>query len=155
MRASLIAMALLVSLAAPAAAAEQVPFKGSLDAVVTITPVNPPIVSVHFEGTGNATYLGRYTVEFTGLVNQATRTEVGPATMVITAANGDTITTQVTGRGTPVAPGVVSIVDTATVTGGTGRFAGATGSLVLERTFFVLEGRTTGSFSGTISSPGS
>jgi hypothetical protein len=156
MRTSLIAIVLLFSLAGPASAAEQVPFKGSLDAVVTITPINPPVVSVLIEGTGNATHLGRYSVEFTAVVNQATRTEIGSATIVITAANGDTITAEGSGgQATLVAPGVLSIVDPATITGGTGRFADAIGSFVIRRTFFVAAGVTTGSFDGTISSVGS
>ncbi len=154
MRTSLIAIALLVSLAGPAAAAEEVPFNGSLDAVVTITPVAPPIVSVLVEGTGNATLLGRYTLEFTAVVNQATRTGVGPGMIVLTAANGDTVTAESTGTATLLAPGVLSTVDSATITGGTGRFAGATGSFVLRRTFFVAQGVTSGSFEGTISSVG-
>lgn len=155
MRTSLIAFALLFSLTSPAAAAEQVPFRGSLDAVVTITPINPPVVSIRIEGSGIATHLGRYTIEFNAVVNQATRTQIGPAPIVITAANGDTITAEGSGgQGAVVAPGVLSIVDPATITGGTGRFADATGSFVIRRTFFVAAGVTTGSFEGTVSSPG-
>jgi hypothetical protein len=154
-RPSLIAIALLFSMAGPTSAAEQVPFKGTLDATVTIAPVSPPVVSVRIEGTGNATQVGLYSIEFTAVVNQATRTQVGPATIVITAANGDTITAEGTGgQATPVAPGVLSIVDPATITGGTGRFADATGSFVFRRTFFVTAGVTTGIIEGTISSPG-
>jgi len=152
MRTPLIALAMLFSLAGPATAAEQVPFKGTLDATVTITPINPPVVSVVIEGSGNGTHLGLYSIEFAAVVNQATRTQVGLATIVITAANGDTITAEGSGgQATPVAPGVLSTVDPATITGGTGRFAGATGSIVIRRTFFVAAGVTTGSFEGTIS----
>ncbi len=155
MRTSLIAIALLFTLASPAAAAEQVPLKGSLDGAVTITPINPPVVSVRIEGWGIATHLGRYTIEFNAVVNQATRTPIVPATIVITAANGDTITAEGSGgQGTLVAPGVLSIVEPATITGGTGRFVDATGSFVIRRTFFVAAGVTTGSFEGTVSSPG-
>ena len=154
MRTSFIAIALLFSLAGPVAAAEEVPLKGTLDAVVTITPIQPPVVSVLVEGTGNATHLGQYTVEFTAVVNQATRTGIGPGMIVITAANGDTITAESTGQAALVAPGVLSTVDTATISGGTGRFADATGSFVLKRTFWVVMGVTTGSFEGSISSPG-
>ncbi len=155
MRPFLIALALLVSLTAPVAAAEQVPFKGTLDGTVTITPINPPVVSVRIDATGNATHLGRYTMEFTAVVNQATRTQAGPATIVITAANGDTITAEGSGgQATVVTPGVLSTVDPATITGGTGRFADASGSIVIRRTFFVAAGVTTGSFAGTISSVG-
>ena len=155
MRHVLIAGAFLFTLAGPVAAGDQVPFEGSLDAVVTITPINPPVVSVHLEGTGNASHLGRYTFEMTAVVNQATRTQAGPAPIVITAANGDTITAEGSGgQATLVAPGVLSIVDPATITGGTGRFAGASGAIVIRRTFFVAAGVTTGSFEGTVSSVG-
>jgi hypothetical protein len=45
-------------------------------------------------------------------------------------------------------------METATITGGTGRFAGATGSFTTERLFDTVTLTTTGSFEGTISSPG-
>lgn len=146
---------LVLRIAGTVAAGDQVPFKGSLAGTVTITPISPPVVSVLIEGTGNATHLGRYTLEFTAVVNQATRTQAGPATIVITSANGDRITAEGSGgQATLVAPGVLSIVDPATITGGTGRFADATGGFVIRRTFFVAAGVTTGSFEGTISRPG-
>jgi hypothetical protein len=40
------------------------------------------------------------------------------------------------------------------MTGGIGRFVGATGSFTVERLFNQVTGLTTGSFEGTISSPG-
>ena len=51
MRALLMAGALLVSLAAPVAAAESVPFKGSLSGTVTVIPLDPPLASVLIEGS--------------------------------------------------------------------------------------------------------
>ena len=119
---------------------------------MTVTPVNPPIASVLIEATGNATKLGRFTVEIPHVVNQAVR--VGAGSYIFTAANGDTLTASFTGVGTLIAPGVLSTTETATITGGTGRFADATGSFTAHRTFFITEGRTVGSFEGTISSPG-
>lgn len=59
-----------------------------------------------------------------------------------------------TGQSTLLAPGVLSVAESATITGGTGRFAGATGSFAAERMFFAAQGVTTGSFEGTISSVG-
>ena len=53
-----------------------------------------------------------------------------------------------------LSPGVLSVLDTATITGGTGRFAGATGSFTVERVFVMATSEITGSFEGTISSPG-
>jgi hypothetical protein len=152
MRQLLIAVALLFTLAGPVAAGDQVPFKGSLSGTVTVTPINPPIASVLIEATGNATHLGHFTLVVPHTVNQATR--VGAGTYVFTAANGDTLTADFTGQATLLAPGVLSTSETATITGGTGRFAGASGRFTAERTFFVATGMTTGSFEGTISSPG-
>jgi len=48
-------------------------------------------------------------------------------------------------------PNVVAITETATVTGGTGRFAGATGSIEVERVFNRATGVTTGTLEGWIS----
>jgi hypothetical protein len=86
-------------------------------------------------------------------VNRATRTASG--SYQFTAANGDTLSADFTGQSMPTATlGVISIVETATITGGTGRFDGATGSFTSERTYDTFLGTTTGSFKGTISSPG-
>jgi hypothetical protein len=140
-------------LASPVAAGEQVPFKGRLEGAVTMTPLTPPFVSVLVNATGNATQLGQFTLEIPHVVNRATSTAVG--TYHFAAANGDTLTADFTGQATPTAtPGVLHIVETATITGGTGRFAGATGSFVVERLYDRIAGTTTGSFVGTISTPG-
>ena len=131
---------------------QEVPFKGRLEGTATITPGTPPFLSVLIEGTGNATHLGRFTVEIPHVVNAMNRTSVG--TYEFTAANGDTLTAGFTGQSTLTAPGVLSIVETATITGGTGRFADATGIFTVERVFNQVTGVTTGSFEGTVLSPG-
>ena len=131
---------------------QEVPFKGRLEGAATIRPLTPPFLSVSIEGTGNATHLGRFTVENAHLVNTATGTLTG--TYEFTAANGDTLTASFTGQASTPAPGVRSIVETATITGGTGRFADATGTFTVERFLYLATGLTTGSFEGTISSPG-
>lgn len=148
----LASLALLFSLAGPVAASDQVPFRGSLDGTVTVTPLAPPMASVLITGTGDATQLGRFTVEVPHLVNQATR--VGVGSYLFTAANGDTLTADFRGQAALVAPGVLSVTETAVIIGGTGRFAGATGEFTAERTFVLASGVTSGSLSGTISSPG-
>ena len=131
---------------------QDVPFKGRLEGTATLTPATPPFLSVSIEGTGNATHLGRFTIEIPHVVNTTNRTSTG--TYEFTAANGDTLTGGFTGQATLTSPGVLSIVETATITGGTGRFADATGSFTVERLFNQVTGLTTGSFEGTISSPG-
>jgi hypothetical protein len=144
-------LAFAVTFVGASSASEQTTFKGTLEGTVTVTPINPPIASVLIEATGHATKLGRFTVEVPHVVNQAVR--VGSGSYIFTAANGDTLTASFTGVGTLVAPGVLSTTETATITGGTGRFAGATGSFTAHRTFFITAGETVGSFEGTISSP--
>jgi hypothetical protein len=148
-----LAVLTVLGLAAAAPATEEVPFKGSLDGDVTITGV-PPILSVLVDASGEATQLGEFTLTIPHTVDRTTRTATG--SYHFTAANGDTLSADFTGHSTPTStPGVLSIVETATITGGTGRFAGATGSFVAERLFDTIAGTTTGSFNGTISSTGS
>lgn len=131
-------------------AAQSAPFKGSFEGTQTLTPLQPPFGLVNGSATGNATQLGLFTVKFPHTVNFATRT--GEGTFTFTAANGDTLTADFTGQaqGGPI----VSIVEHATVTGGTGRFAGATGTFTVQRRFDRASGTTEGSFEGTISSVG-
>ena len=112
------------------------------------------MVQVVIEATGTATHIGRFTLQAPHVVNQATLTAVG--TYVLTAANGDTITADLAGTARMVEPpNVIAITETATVTGGTGRFEGATGSIQVERVFNRATGVTTGTFEGWISLRGS
>ena len=149
-----LAVVSVMVLAGPAAAGKQVPFKGRLEAVVTsVTPLVPPMVSVAIEGEGRATQLGHFTVSFPHVVDRSTGIVVG--TYEFTAANGDTLTADFTGQVTPTdVPGVVHVEEEATITGGTGRFAGATGSFTGERLVHMATGTTEGFFEGTISSRG-
>jgi hypothetical protein len=138
-----------VSLASSAvsAVAAETPFKGTVTAVETSQLVFP-IASVNREGTGIATYLGKYTEHVTLQVNVLTMSSTGAATF--TAANGDTLSTSVVGQATRIGPTVLSIVEDYTITGGTGRFAGATGTFTLESTVEQTTGVSTGTFSGAI-----
>jgi hypothetical protein len=132
---------------------DEVPFKGTLEGRLTVsTPIEPPLLSNLNEATGIASHLGRFTLKIPHIVNTMTRVATG--TYEFTAANGDTMVATFTGQASLVSPGVLSVLDTATITGGTGRFAEATGSFTAERVFVMATGEITGSFEGTISSPG-
>jgi len=134
---------------------EVVPFKGRLEGTFTVTfdPPPSPFFTVLLEGTGNATLLGRFTMVAPHRVNTGTGGAMG--SLACTAANGDVLTANFTGTSGPTAtPNVFAIVETATITGGTGRFSGATGSFTIERLVDLGTGLTSGSFDGTISSPG-
>ena len=137
----------LASVAVSAVAAET-PFKGTANAVET-SEFAFPILSVTRDGTGTATYLGKYTSHLTAQVNVLTSHATGAATF--TAANGDTLTATVDGQSTPTTiPGVISIVETYTITGGTGRFADATGTITLKIILTQATGVSSGTFSGAI-----
>ena len=157
-----LAVLAVLGLAGPVAAGEQVPFKGSFAGVVCVTvdPIDPAILSAAVNATGNATELGQFTLAIPHQVNRGTSPFPFPWTSSgfyqFVAANGDTLSASFTGQVTLAAPGVLAAVETATITGGTGRFAGATGSFTVERLVDSTTAiRTTaGSFNGTISSPG-
>lgn len=143
-----------VGLAGHTLAGESVPFKGTLEGDVTHTPVDAQTDAVLIDGGGTATQLGQFEVLVPHLVNVPTRTAAGY--YQFTAANGDTLTAEFTGQASLTdTPGVLYIVETATIKSGTGRFAGATGSFTVERLFDRIAGTTLGSFEGTISTPGS
>jgi hypothetical protein len=146
-----LAIVAVLGLARPASAQQQVPFLGRLAGVVTRAPLTPPYVSALVTATGNATLLGQFQLSIPHTVNTAARTAVG--SYQFTAANGDTLSASFGGKSMLKAPGVLAIVETATITGGTGRFAGATGAFICQRLYNTVTGRTTGSFSGTISVP--
>ena len=139
---------LTVALAGPLAAANETPFRGNVQAVEAQVVVFPTL-SVNGTGNGIATHLGKFTMTYEGEVNLLTR--VGMGSIEFIAANGDRVFADFVGQSTPTGtPNVVSIVETATITGGTGRFAGATGNFVLMRTLDQVTGSTFGMFDGTI-----
>jgi len=151
MRPLIIALVLVLTIAGPVAGDEQLPFRGKLEGTVTVTPLDPPLASVVIDATGTATRFGRFSLAVPHMVNQAMRT--GGGTYVFTAPNGDTLTASFTGQATLVSPGILSTTEAATITGGTGRFAGATGGFTATRLFVVATGITTGSFDGAINLP--
>jgi len=136
---------------------KQVPFKGTLEGSYSAAPMNPStpwIVSVQLDATGNATHLGKFTYDFPHVVDRSTVPSIAHGTCTITAANGDQMFADVTGKATLVAPGVLHAVETATIWGGTGRFENASGSYTVDRLLYQATLTTSGSFEGTISSPG-
>lgn len=138
---------LTAAFAGPAAAGQQVPFKGSVQAVESYD-VQFPTMFVDTTGSGEATHLGRFTVTWEFTVNLLNGAGIGSAHFI--AANGDSVFTESLGQGEPTStPGINRVVEAHTITGGTGRFAGATGSFTLER-LASMTGITAGFFKGSI-----
>ena len=145
---SMAAMMLTAALTVPAAAQQQVPFKGTFQGSDTVTP--PATIATAATGTG--THLGQFS--FTHELTLSTLT--GSAHWV--AANGDSIDSTSVVSAVP-GPVVFTITEIHTVTGGTGRFSGAQGSFTVHRTHVRAlsdDGThvTFGWFEGTITSPG-
>jgi hypothetical protein len=149
------ALILTATLAIPVAAQNQVPFKGSLQGHETDTPEEgPPPTTLIADGntTGIATLVGQFSFTYELTVTLASRTATGFGHLI--AANGDSIYTTITGSSDLTTPGLTRITEIDTITGGTGRFAGAQGSFTVERLVNQATGFTSGSLHGTITSPG-
>ena len=146
--ATIVVMALA---AMPAVAQEQRPFSGTYRGTVGFTS---PTTGA-YQGSGTASHLGNSTI--VGTVQA-----VGPASscsdgfaarhmITLTAANGDQLFLVVTDDSCQVAPGVYEGTGTYEITGGTGRFAGATGSGTFDGRGDFNTGTFLQTFEGTIS----
>src|SRR6266568_3135834 len=112
-------------------------FKSTLD---------PNIIKTSDSATGEATHFGRYRLDASELVNLATL-EITGGWFTMTAANGDTLTGVYSGKGHLTETPSVILYDVAgPITGGTGRYAGATGALA----FFGSADLAAGTFTDTV-----
>ena len=125
-------------------------FKGSIQALER-SEINDLILSVRALGSGKATHLGRFIVRYDAEVDLQTAKGIGSAHFVV--AHGDSLFAEGEGQATPTeTPGVITVVEQYQITGGTGRFVGASGIINLER---ILDntGHTSGTISGNIVIP--
>ncbi|HEY6795023.1 MAG TPA: hypothetical protein VI248_10125 [Kineosporiaceae bacterium] len=140
---------------APVFAADQVPFKGHYAGVLD-PPHGPP--PERLTGSGNATHLGASTNSGQGrITGPANRCSDGFAVQndeVLTSTDdGDQVRITTFTEDCPVSPGVFEAIGTFTVTGGTGRFAGASGGGNITGTPDLSQGTFEFSFDGRISRP--
>lgn len=157
----LLAGAVLVLRPYHASAASPVPFKAIVNETYTLAKCGTFAVCISAVGTGQGTQLGELT-EYSSVV-----VDINPAdqhngcapetrTTVLIAANGDTIT--MFGTGYTRCPGSSIAQDNDAITGGTGRFQGASGSVADSNTHTPTGpsgGVAVTTYSGTISSVGS
>ena len=148
----LLAILLVSTTLAAASARKPLPLKGSIEALETYR-VSGPTMFVTATGSGEATHLGRYTVTYEVQVDLPTGTGTGLSAQYV-AANGDRLFAEGSGQATPTEdPSVFVVVETYTITGGTGRFAGATGSFTETRRVNIGTGVTSGTIDGSIMIP--
>ena len=145
----------LFGLAAPAVAADQVPFTATGTGEVTgVTHLPGGLTQVDFSGSGTATHLGDYTGSATRIQDhQGSFTTIA----VFIGANGtDSVFVSVGGHFERTGGScVLTSTGTYIVTGGTGAFANATGSGTFTAEFDQCADTGFGTWTGTISRPNS
>jgi hypothetical protein len=121
--------AVFISATNPASARDQLPFHANLSGYVETSEFLPPCtIHGHAIIFGNATHVGAYTG--TGELYQDVCNNTYIGSFHWFAANGDELFGTFEGFLTPTeTPGVYDNHETSEVTGGTGRFTGATGYL--------------------------
>ena len=121
-------------------------FRGKVSSFETAQFVGTTMF-VDGSGTGQGTHLGRFTYNYEFTVDLPTLDAVGSAEFV--AANGDSFTTTITATASGP-PGFAHVIETHTIVGGTGRFAGATGEFTLDRMFSFATSISIGTVDGEI-----
>jgi hypothetical protein len=138
--AQMAAMLLASAIINTSASQIEVPFRGSLGGDET-SDLPFPLFFVDGAGTGNATHLGRFTATWhrQGSLIDGSQT----ATYQYTAANGDSLFIESVGQADMTLAPNIHVIETGTITGGTGRFAGATGTFTIERVVVITGPDTT------------
>lgn len=135
------------------AAAHDVPFKGiwSGKTVSAVPTDEPGVLLVTTAGGGHATHLGKFTMVSPHYAELVTGKVVGK--QIFTAANGDTLIADIAGQFMPTADGLLTAEIQATITGGTGRFANASGNYTFSIVFDPATLESHAEIDGVISRP--
>ena len=136
-------------------AATQVPFKGAFSGTGAASAGGRcEVLTVQIAGTGTATHLGRFTTDQSHCAIP-TSLDFTDGEFTLTAANGDQLRGTYSGELVPLEPPLFAIDGQFTFTGGTGRFANATGGGNASGVQNLATGDVTVELVGTISSIGS
>src|SRR5437773_259569 len=124
-------LALLTVAPQGVAAKSLVPFHATTHENVTVVPCDPNFLCISIKGSGHATHFGKISESANYAIDLANPPQPGcnnsTGTLTLTGANGDSISLALHGTGCFTSPTTQIIVNTYVVTGGTGRFRGATG----------------------------
>jgi hypothetical protein len=160
------ALALTISAAAPLVALEIIPVHGALKGTYSITQLqsSPPLYSGHGTAVGIVSGMGNATLTIDGQSTTDSSGNIIPVAgtwnATLTAANGDEVFLRYLFPANDNGAGKYTLSGEYVVTGGTGRFSGATGkgTYSAEGTYSLLPGIVSGKFAGSlegdISAPG-
>lgn len=139
--ASLFTLLVALSSSASAAAEDQRLMKGHDEGTSTAHVLSPTVVRTHDVATGRATHIGEYHMVADENVNLSTL-QVSNASFTITAENGDTLVGKYSGTAqfSPGSQTQITYYVAGPITGGSGRFAGITGSIAFFGTADLVSG---------------
>jgi len=127
------------------------PVNGTMQSTETYSNASPSLL-VSATGSGDATQIGRFALTYQVEWDFLDLSTTGSANFVM--PNGDSLQAKVIGQAavdqTSVAYNVIEIY---TITGGTGRFEGASGTLTLKRLVSMSTGATSSTIAGTLLIP--
>ena len=160
-RYAVLAVSAALAWSGPAAASVQ-PFSGTIHNVTSPGAPGgrcgaPPVLTLVFtpESTIGTSNLGAFAVTASHCVTPTPPvTNYGGGLFSWAFEDGGVLEGTYSGTVTLIPGQPAQTVQDYVVTGGTGRFAGATGSFTVERLYDPAAGTTSGSFAGVISSPG-
>jgi hypothetical protein len=150
---TLIALLVLPALALPmqAAAKDRLHLNGSETGSFRLLGPCEGGMTLEVTGTGHSTKLGNYGGRYRECFDPATGAVTG-GTFTLTAANGDTLFGTFSGQARPTDdPTVVAYHDPVVITGGTGRFADAAGTVTTSGLANLATGEYTGTITGSVS----
>ncbi len=111
-------------------------------------PISPGVLRQLDTGECIVSHLGKSTLVSDKVINFAAGTQVIDVTFA--AANGDVLKGSGTGTNTLVAPGRVAFTANLTFTGGTGRFANASGAAKIEGEADIVNARSQMTMTGSL-----
>jgi hypothetical protein len=130
-------------------AAPSRPIAGDCEvATVEVQPISPGVVRRVSVGTCQLSHLGRTQLLSVASTNLVTLDQEGEHTF--TAANGDLLYATSAGTGSLTPPTTIRFTGVTTISGGTGRFANATGVMQVEGLSDLAAGFSSFSYDGWI-----
>ena len=128
--------------------ATRLSFKGTMQSKETYSIISPTKF-VTANGSGEVAGFGPFTVSYHVEVNLQDLSETGSAQF--SGTNGNSLLAKGVGQAIEDrTPGMYNVVEIYTITGGTGRFEGARGTITVKRLVSVDVGLSTSTFEGYI-----